>query len=463
MQQIGFNQNGQSKVRAQHQIFNRTSSKTNIQNSALTKEQCQNKQTNIKFTGKINHTRQNNGQPTFTGFSEKFADKALKQLSKLSGGESPTLSILACTGGVLAFRPLLTLMDKNTSKEERKYNAAWITAISIINGGILLATLKSLKGANNAVATALTKNIKSGGQEATKVKAGLNKLSEFILVEGLMNVCSVGITRYLDRFVGKCKKDDGTQTKLTPQQKSAEHKKNMFLGTVAAGVLALCALPLLPHKAKIARKISAGFSNFAKNNKFIDAISNNSITKSIGKKVGAFPYWSSISVLTNAIMRPLMLIPKKQYYAATYNFAAEFVTFGLLKMISEPFSAEYGSKISKAAVGRLAKMAGSKANAHDLSKAQKGFGTVFSLFNNAFVTVGLLTAIANNYVTRGLRCVTKHFIKDDKTREKIDKEHHQEKTRSTFVIPATSLNNAGTKPCVDMSGWLKSFTPPPIK
>ncbi len=472
MQQLWFKRNEQGKVGAQQQqILKKESSKnTQAHTSALTKQQELNKQNYVKFTGNANKDfytnvsaninqleTQGKAQPAFTGVSEKFANTALKQLSKLSGGESPTLSILACTGGVLAFRPLLTLMDKSTSKEERKYNAAWITAISIINGSILLGTLKSLKGLNAGVATALTKNIKANGQESAKVKAGLNKLSEFVMVEGLMNLCSVGITRYLDRFVGNCKTSDSDESKLTPEKKAAEHKKNMFFGTVAAGVLALAALPLLPHRAKISRSISAGFSKFAKDNRFITAISNSSIIKGIGKKVGAFPYWSSVSVLTNAIMRPLMLIPKKQYYAATYNFAAEFVTFGLLKMISEPFSAKYGSRISRGAVNKLAQMAGSKANSHDLAKAQKGFGTVFSLFNNAFITVGLLTAVANNYVTRGLRCVTKHFIKDKKVHEKIDKEHQQERTRPTFVIPATTLNSGDGKPSVDTSCWLKSF------
>ena len=430
--------------------------------------------TSHKYSRNLTPLTQN--KIAFTGSTDKF-------LSSLGqAGKNPTFPLVISALGALLFRVPIIGSDRKTPKEERTYAATWLAVMSAIGLGVQLVLNKPVGKFSDTIAKTFL-NIKkpTTAQELTRV-AGASKVFEFLSWVAVLNTVNIVIARYLKRgmdFIneklkGKPPSKD-SEKPTTPEEKDKQKKiDHSIFACLAAigGFFGLNMIGRLTGRGPIATKsiISAGkklnqafnisgnlkdllsktkdsLSNLSKNNGFIGKISKNL------KKAMAWPRsekglnwfanqadapdkWLDRAILSNMIIRPLILIPTGHYFTVISSFVNEALALMAIKKIGKPVV----DKLTPKLVSAL------KISA-DNPNAAAGAGVLLDqgIKNIGLVCIGM--GFLNNVISRNM---LKMFKKPDKDKQ----ENSSTNNLKYFSNPSVTVKSGPPK---DMDAWLKSL------
>ncbi len=79
-------------------------------------------------------------------------------------GRNPVIAPLVSSAGILAIRPAITMMDKETPKEDRIYSASWQAGVALGGLGVIAAYSKKIENLSGFIAEKIL-GIKLGAQE----------------------------------------------------------------------------------------------------------------------------------------------------------------------------------------------------------------------------------------------------------------------------------------------------------
>lgn len=377
-------------------------------------------------------------------------------------GSDAGIVTMSTSLAIMLLRPLVIMLDKNATKDEKTYAASWIFGLSAVG----LAAQALLKRPFDKIAGNLAKNfIKTANANA------LNGATEVIKF-GLYNAAAVVYTYLNSRYIGRVidkfvKKPSNTQKPLTEEQKANEKKKDkIILGSfLAAGSFIL--LNVIGRKLtgkSIASDAVAKF--FSKTNTFLDknfkifsAFKDFAKTKSdqllvflknktewFAKQSNVRDSWITRNMLANSIVRPIIALLSGQPYLAVRCFMDEGVGALIMKLVGDP--------TTKAAVKPLSNLFGNPKSPLEIEGIKVLAGQLVKNIGILCIGLGLL----NNSLSKKF---VNMFSKNDNANQKdtiMQKEHSYKEFKKNY-IPALAPSDRSIEPgkAKNMQEWLMAI------
>jgi len=336
------------------------------------------KTSSIKYSRYLTPLRKDS--VSFTGSANALTGQTFKFLSSLGRqAQNPTFPLIVSSIGALLFRTPIIASDKKTPKEERTYAATWLAVMSAIGLGVQLALRKPIGNFSNKLAKGFL-NIKNPttAQELTRV-AGASKVFEFASWVATLNTVNIVIARYLKRgmdFINEnikgkpASKNKASDEPSTPEEKVKQKKIDKSIFTAIALLAGYTGLNILGKRLgrgqiatdaakKIGQKLNQAFDItgnmkhlWSKAKKSLNKVTlDNSIIGKVAKniqKAGQWPRtekgmdwfaaqanapdkWLDRSILSNLIIRPLILLPTGQYFTIISSMVNEALALLSLK------------------------------------------------------------------------------------------------------------------------------------
>lgn len=384
-------------------------------------------------------------------------------LIKLNTNGGPVAATIASSLAIGTMRPLLLIKDKELKPEDKIYSAFWYAAVSGIALGLLLLYKKPLEDGLFKLSANLlkNKNIQKSYNELDTAKKGLKNVTDKSLsafsqaqsnfneeaklgngnaVKGLqqimifvsnmtiMTTMATVVTKYLKPFINTVlpKKTD---IKLNNKKDTSDNKiikgpKDVAIMSAfgsAVGLLALSKFPVINGKMV---QIFKGITSKINSNKTIQP------TKDIGKankvleNFGNFfknmdnKVWTSLEVGVNGLSRFAILSSAKQFFSAISTGAGEGLNFALIA-ITSPITkliqnkSLQGNTIQKKLIDatrnndtKLIAEIKKEISINSASMKQfyvgEGQKVAIDMLITNFLTLGILSGIANNMLTKKL-------------------------------------------------------------
>jgi hypothetical protein len=420
----------------------------------------------------LNPAQLNNPQPIrrspqpIKGSPSFGSNKLLTTLGK--SGNDAGLVTMSTSLAIMALRPIVIMMDKNASKDEKVYAAAWIFALSAVGFGMQAL----LKRPFDRLAGTIAKNVlKLTGKKAQ----GAAEMVKF----GLFNIAAVGYTYLNSRYVGRVmdflsnkftgKPFNKDKKELTPEQKKKEKKTDRVIYSILGSIAAFVGLNVIGRKLTGRPIASDALANgFKKMHGFLTKNSSvyNSLKtrmKNFGDKLAVWANkpemagkiaaqadaggsWITRNMMANAIVRPIISLLSGQPYVAIRCLIDEGIGILAMKGIGRP--------LANASIKPLAKMFKGPLNPTEMQGVK-------TLAEQLVMNVGVLCialGFFNNAFSKKVVEFMNRFTKDDKANEQNEKDYKD--FRKNF-IPAMGLNdNIRVQSATNPQEWLLAINDP---
>lgn len=359
-----------------------------------------------------------------------------------SNGSDAGIVTMSTSLAIMALRPLVIMMDKNATKEEKKYAASWIFGLSLV-GFLAQAALK--KPFDKLSLNIAKKVFKPENKEAI---TGMVEVIKF----GLYNIAAVAYTYLNSRYIGKVinkltHKEDKSAQNLTPEQQKKEKRKDkLILGTLIA-LGSFIGLNIIGRKLTGKPIASDAVAKaFRKTNEFLSTHSSlyrgfKESVKNMGSKIANFSKnkmgwfekqgnirdgWITRNMIANSIVRPVIALFSGQPYLAIRCFIDEGIGAGIMKFVGDP--------LTKMSIGPLKKLFGNPTNPQEIEGIKVLAGQLVK--NVGILCIGL--GILNNAMSKKVAGLLDKFKKTP-PKEIEQKEEQYKELRKNFV-PALAIN-----------------------